>query len=85
MGHFEIPRGRVMLHVENERGVVLHGNATDTTRLNVIAEAFQLTNWIAEQDVHYLIGKAADEIFLRLMLRPHTCYSSGQYFIVPFA
>jgi len=61
--YFDIPRGRVMWHVKNSRSVILHGNATDLARLHAIADAFQLTNWTAETDLHYLVGDAADEFF----------------------
>ncbi len=61
--YFDVPRGRVMWHVKNSRSVILHGNGTSLDRLKSIAIAFQLSNWIAEADLHYMVGDAADDFF----------------------
>lgn len=58
--YFHVPRGRVMWHVKNSRSVILHGNETSRERLECIAIKFQLSNWTAEMDVHYMMSDSTD-------------------------
>ena len=61
--YFDVPRGRVMWHVKNAKSFILHGNGTSRDRLELIAAAFQLSNWDAETDTHYMIADVADDFF----------------------
>ena len=61
--YFTIPRGRVLLLADARVGIILHGTATKSSRLRVIARRFDLTHWRAEIDVHYLTGADADRLF----------------------
>ncbi len=62
--YFEIPRGRVLFDPKQNRGIIYHGTSTTKDRLAKIAEAFDLTNWVAEIDVHYETGEQADFMFM---------------------
>ena len=61
--YFTVPRGRVVLLANELVGIILHGNATKSDRLPAIARRFNLTNWKAEIDTHYLTGADADSLF----------------------
>jgi len=61
--YFSVPRGRVLWFPRKQRAIILHGNGTSSERLEVIARHFQLRNWKAETDVHYLTGTEADALF----------------------
>jgi hypothetical protein len=61
--YFTVPRGRVVLLAEELVGIILHGNTTKSGRLPTIARRFDLTNWKAEIDTHYLTGADADRLF----------------------
>ncbi|QDV67932.1 hypothetical protein Poly24_16380 [Rosistilla carotiformis] len=61
--YFDVPRGRVMWHVKDSRSVILHGNGTSRDRLESIASKFQLSNWRAETDLHYMVGEDAETLW----------------------
>lgn len=61
--YFDVPRGRVLLTRRTNHGVIYHGNETTAGTLGRIAHAFNLENWNAEIDEHYLMGAAADRLF----------------------
>ena len=61
--YFDVPRGRVLWHASKSQSIILHGNYTSVDRLKVIAEVFQLENWSAETDLHYMMGDVADGLF----------------------
>ena len=61
--YFSVPRGRVLLEVDSQTGVILHGPATKPQRLALIAKRFALVKWRAELDQHYFTGDEADRLF----------------------
>jgi hypothetical protein len=61
--YYSIPRGRVMYDTIRNVSIIYHGNQTDAARLSLIAEEFELVNWVAHLDDHYMMGDAADEYF----------------------
>lgn len=61
--YFSVPRGRVLLDVKSMTSIILHGNATTRSRLELIARRFQLRTWKSEMDHHYLTGAEADRLF----------------------
>ena len=61
--YFSIPRGRVMYDPGRDKAIIYHGNRTDATRLALIAAKFELRNWEARLDGHYMMGSAADRYF----------------------
>lgn len=58
-----LPRGRTLYDRNQDRGIIYHGNGTDQERLKKLAGIFSLVNWEAKIDDHYLVEKAADELF----------------------
>lgn len=61
--YFEVPRGRVLLERKSGRGVIYHGNETGAATLRQVARAFNLGEWRAEIEEHYLMGAEADRLF----------------------
>ena len=62
--YFCVPRGRVLWDATNQRGIILHGPATNTKRLKLIAQRFNLgKDWKTEEDDHYCTGADADRLF----------------------
>jgi beta-phosphoglucomutase-like phosphatase (HAD superfamily) len=53
--YFSIPRGRVKYDPKRKIAVIFHGNRTSESRLPLIAEKFELQNWEARKDGHYVI------------------------------
>lgn len=60
---FHVPRGRVLLRRQTGHGMIYHGSATTSARLELIAAEFKLENWKAAIDLHYEFGEAADALF----------------------
>lgn len=61
--YFSVPRGRVLLDLDSQTGIILHGPATKPNRLALIARQFGLGGWRAELDQHYFTGEDADWLF----------------------
>lgn len=61
--YFSIPRGRVLWNPVKLQSIIYHGNATNAERLQEIAKVFNLTDWTARADIHYMMGNAADHAF----------------------
>jgi hypothetical protein len=62
--YFVIPRGRVLVDLRLRIGIIVHGPATNRSRLRQIARRFRLISWKAEIDDHYCIGADADRLFM---------------------
>lgn len=60
---YDVPRGRVLLRSKNHAGMIYHGNATDSTALEMLASIYGLRAWRCGIDEHYLFGDKADELF----------------------
>ncbi len=61
--YFDVPRGRVLLKGRTDCAVIYHGNETTAATLRQIAHAFNLNEWNAAIDEHYLMGVEADRLF----------------------
>lgn len=61
--YFDVPRGRVLWSPAKQISIIYHGNATPPDRLQRIAQTFQLEGWIAQTDIHYMIGDVVDTYF----------------------
>jgi len=55
--YFDVPRGRVLWSPSKKRGLIYHGNGTDTETLNQIAAMFGLLRWDVQHDDHYFVGE----------------------------
>jgi hypothetical protein len=55
--YFDVPRGRGLWSPSTERGLIYHGNGTDTETLNQIAAMFGLRRWDVRHDDHYFVGE----------------------------
>lgn len=61
--YFSVPRGRVLYDPRRKKSIIYHGNRTAKSRLPLIAAEFALKHWESLQDVHYMMGSAADRFF----------------------
>ena len=61
--YFTVPRGRVLFDRREETRLIYQGNETNRAALMQFRPLFGLTAWKLRQDDHYLMGKAADEMF----------------------
>ena len=61
--YFCVPRGRIVWLQNDNKARIFHGNATTPDRLDVIAEAFNLKDWDAQPNIHYMMGDRADDLF----------------------
>lgn len=61
--YFDVPRGRVLLKRRTGGAVIYHGNETTLATLQHVAQAFNVEDWSAAIDEHYLMGTAADQLF----------------------
>ena len=61
--YFDVPRGRVLWSPSRKRGLIYHGNATNTEMLNQIAATFGLRRWDVRHDDHYVVGENLEKFF----------------------